>query len=818
LPDLADDADAQAPPPENEPASEKKLPDVGDYELLELIGRGGMGVVYRARQRSLHRIVALKTLSGGVHASEDFKRRFWREARMAAKLQHPNIVPVFEIGEDDGQPFFSMEYVSGTDLKQMTREAPLPPEQAARYVEAAARAVHHAHEQGVLHRDLKPSNILIGADDRPRITDFGLARPLMAASSLTMSGAVLGTPGYLPPEQLSAGRGTAGPSSDVYGLGAVLYHLLTGRPPFMGSTLADTLKQSLECQPVPPRKLNLAVPPDLEFICLKCLKKNQKERYQSALALAEDLERYLNGQATLGRWQGLAGSEQDWPEEPPRKESNAGAWIMLLLLAALATCAAAWWKDWGQLRTRVLGSPGVKQIELSTSQAGGNGEVPEVEQTRLPAPDAATISLPNHARTQPAPQGTLTVRFLPDSLYENEWARCEITGQGPSTNLDRILIGRTFEVQLPAGAYRVNLAHVDKDNRVWRLESPVQIESNRSESVSFRFAYAALTVESDPAGADVTWPKEFSIGDETSGTAPFSKRFRSGAIPFTARLHGYADCRITNYFYPVVDDPAKNRFAIPLQARSVPLGGRSFTNSLGMIFRWVVPLQMWACEWETRVGDFRAFASDGAARGNPSPAMQSVTSNGWRASGFSWDNPAPGFCRGDNCPVVGVNWQDAANFCEWLTHRERRLGRLLAKQVYRLPTVKEWRALAGGSAFPQGAEPTGNYSGVEVLGSDWPQCWPVLTNHDDGFARTAPVDAPNFANSLGYYHVGGNAAEWCADGALCGGSWFDGEIDDLSHLRTESAVETPENRDECQDRNGFRVFLEDPWLLQDTPK
>ncbi len=307
---------------------------IGDYELLEVIAHGGMGVVYKARQRGLNRLVALKLLLGGAHASADFKRRFQREAELAARLQHPNIVPIFEVGEHEGQLFFSMEYVAGPDLGRLVREQPLSPTRAAEYVKTLAEAVHDAHLQGVLHRDIKPSNILISPDGRPRITDFGLARQADLDSSLTLSGAILGIPGYLPPEQVSPKYGPPGPYSDIYSLGALLFHLLTGRAPFLASTVPEALRQVLESEPVPPRRLNASVQGDLETICLKCLEKAPQRRYQSARQLAEDLGRWLAGEPILARPVTAAGRAWKWAK---RRPAQAG---LLLSLAVLLTLAA----------------------------------------------------------------------------------------------------------------------------------------------------------------------------------------------------------------------------------------------------------------------------------------------------------------------------------------------------------------------------------------------------------------------------------------------------------------------------------------------
>jgi serine/threonine protein kinase len=273
----------------------------GDYELLREVARGGMGIVYRARQVSLNRVVALKMILAGRLAAEEDVVRFRTEAEAAGRLQHPNIVAVHEVSEVDGQHYFSMDFIEGVSLAEKLRSGPLPSRVAARYVRLIARAVHHAHRQGILHRDLKPSNILIDVDDEPHITDFGLAKRLGGDSGQTRTGVVLGTPSYMAPEQAAGKTHELGPACDVYGLGAVLYELLTGRPPFRSETPLDTVMQVIETDPVPPRLLNPKVDHDVETICLKCLEKNPGRRYESGEALAEDLQRYLAGESINAR-------------------------------------------------------------------------------------------------------------------------------------------------------------------------------------------------------------------------------------------------------------------------------------------------------------------------------------------------------------------------------------------------------------------------------------------------------------------------------------------------------------------------------------
>lgn len=281
--------------PSAESGAEGVVRSFGDYELLREVARGGMGVVYRARQVSLNRIVALKMILSGQFASSEDVSRFHIEAEAAANLDHPGIVPIYEIGQHEGQHFFTMGFVEGESLADRLHQGPMPPEQAVELTVRLAKAMAYAHHKGVVHRDLKPANILLDPAGDPKVTDFGLAMRIQEESGLTRTGAVMGTPSYMSPEQAAGRTSEVGPRSDLYSLGALLYCLLTGHPPFQAASMIDTLAQVIDCEPVPICVLNPQVDRDLDAICLKCLEKSPDDRYQSAEELAAELECFLRG-------------------------------------------------------------------------------------------------------------------------------------------------------------------------------------------------------------------------------------------------------------------------------------------------------------------------------------------------------------------------------------------------------------------------------------------------------------------------------------------------------------------------------------------
>jgi predicted Ser/Thr protein kinase/tetratricopeptide (TPR) repeat protein len=333
------------PPEKPEPAESAgapgSLPAIPGYEVQSVLGRGGMGVVYEARQHGLNRPVALKMVLAGAHAKADELVRFLAEAETAARLQHQGIAQIFDTGKVDGLPFFTMEYVAGGSLTDRLRGGPLPPADAARTALQLAEAVAHAHAAGVVHRDLKPANILLTPDGTPKITDFGLARRLAGGDGLTRTGAVIGTPAYMPPEQARGDLKAVSPAGDVYSLGAILYEMLTGRPPFRGSNPAETLSLVLHTVPARPRSLDPTLPRDLETVALKCLEKDPARRYATADDLADDLRRFLDGRPVRARRASAAERVRRWAVRNPAIAGLLAAVFGLLTAVAVVAVAAA---------------------------------------------------------------------------------------------------------------------------------------------------------------------------------------------------------------------------------------------------------------------------------------------------------------------------------------------------------------------------------------------------------------------------------------------------------------------------------------------
>ncbi len=372
----SEDGDRRAPPEdltigsggEVAPALRSAVPG---YEILGELGRGGMGVVYQARHVHLNRLVALKMILAGVHVGPRDLQRFRSEAAAVAGLKHPSIVQVYEVGEQDGRPYFALEYVEGGSLANKLNGTPLPPRYASVMIEQLARTIHHAHERGIVHRDLKPANILLTDDGFPKITDFGLAKQL-ANPALTQSGTVIGTPSYMAPEQALGKNRDVGPAVDVYALGSILYEMLTGRPPFRAETSLDTMLQVASEEPVPLSRLQPRLPRDLQTICLKCLEKEPHKRYPTAESLADDLRRFQTGEPILARPVGTVERAVKWARRRPSQAALIG---LALVSIALAFAGIAWkWRSEAE-QVEALARKGVelkKALEEKESRLYGN--------------------------------------------------------------------------------------------------------------------------------------------------------------------------------------------------------------------------------------------------------------------------------------------------------------------------------------------------------------------------------------------------------------------------------------------------------------
>jgi eukaryotic-like serine/threonine-protein kinase len=380
---------------------------LGDYELLEPIGHGAVGIVYKARQVSLDRIVAVKLLASSALASPEIVHRFRTEAVAAGSLQHPNIVAVHEVGLMEGQHYLVMDYVAGPTLADLVRQGPLPPGRAAQLVRTIAEAVHFAHERGILHRDLKPSNVLLDADGQPRVTDFGLAKRLSGSQpstlnpQLTLSGQVLGSPGFMPPEQASGQRGQISRRSDVYGLGAIFYFLVTGRAPFAGATVADVLHQMVTEEPLAPRLLNPAMPPDLQTICLKCLEKEPERRYPTAQALAEELGRFLRDEPILARPLGRLGKTWRWCRRKPVVATLGATALVLFLLIVIGSPLALYLID----KQRRAAIEQTRRAELTAYAANVHSAQQYLEAGNLGRTHQLLDLATNHSPHTPDPRG-----------------------------------------------------------------------------------------------------------------------------------------------------------------------------------------------------------------------------------------------------------------------------------------------------------------------------------------------------------------------------------------------------------------------------
>jgi TolB-like protein/predicted Ser/Thr protein kinase len=489
---------------------------LGDYELLEEIGRGGQGVVYRARQKNLNRTVALKVVRTGERTTLARLKRFQLEAETAASLDNPNIVPIYEVGESDGSCYFSMKLIEGGPLDELFEREPMPIRRAAELIAKLARAVHYAHGRGILHRDIKPGNILLDAKDEPHLTDFGLARLTEAESTVTRTIETLGTPSYMAPEQALGNNNQLSSATDVYGLGAVLYHLLTGHPPFAGGTTYDTIRLLLETEPRQPHLWNAKIDRDLATICLKCLEKDPQRRYPTALGLADDLERWLKHQPIKARRAGIFIRGKKWGQRNP-----LAAAVIALSIALAAALSVIVWKVGPvgrQPTTRIAVLP-FENLSNDREDASFADGVQDDLLTKL----ANIAALKVISRTSVLQyRGERNLREIEDALRVSHVLQGSVRKTGAWLHINAQLIDVRTDSHVWAKQYDSDL----KD--LFTIQS--EIAKNVAEQLHAKISPAEKLAIEQPPTADLTAFNLYSRAKSLLLTAPFGTNAKANLL------------------------------------------------------------------------------------------------------------------------------------------------------------------------------------------------------------------------------------------------------------------------------------------------
>ena len=747
------EAVAPAPGPDAGPPS--RWPNLQGYEIEAELGRGGMGVVYKAREVRLNRPVAVKMILAADAAGAEALVRFLAEAEMVARLQHPNISQIYALGDQDGRPFFVMEYAGGGSLSARLDGTPWPARDAARLIAILARAIHEAHRLGIVHRDLKPANVLLAADGTPKITDFGLAKCLGSDSGLTRTEVVMGSPSYMAPEQAEGLARAAGPATDVYALGAIFYELLTGRPPFKGASVLQTLEQVRGVEPVPPTRLQPATPRDAETICLRCLGKAPDRRYASAEALADDLDRFLQGKSILARRAGPARRTWLWCRRNPAVAGLAAASALLMvLLAAGATAAALGFRrqrdDLRAAGERAERAEARQKLELVESLLTATPDaVPYLLAGLGPARGLARPVLRHHLDDPAAPPlhrlraaEALTIlgephpRPLLEGIATAPGGECgnlvaalkTLGAPAPAELRRRGLVERALATRARLAIAALFLGDPGPARRMLAIRpDPVERSAFLRAFESWHGDPAALPgllrSEADPAfrsglcaalaGIE---PGSLAAPDRDALSETLRGAYR--AAP-DAATHAAAEYALRRWGLPLP----------PIGPTRGPVAGRDwYVNGAGLTmvefppaaflmgrdgrspgYLVVVTGGFFLADREVTADLFRAFVADPGTPAARKPA--------------GWTGPDLAISPAGDCPVDAISPEDAILFCNWLSRREglascydRAAGPdggwslVEGADGYRLPTAEEFAyAFRAGSAtrFPTGDDADG---------------------------------------------------------------------------------------------------------------
>lgn len=766
----------------------------GDYELLCVIARGGMGVVYKARQAKLNRLVALKTIRSGELADAEQVRRFYAEAEAAAKLDHAGVVPIFEVSENNGQHFYSMAFVEGKSLNdRVKQDGPLPPRLAAELMQSVALAVQFAHEKGIVHRDIKPQNILLDERGQPRVTDFGLAKHVRRTSDFTVEGQIMGTPSYMPPEQAKGVVQDIGPASDVYSLGATLYFLLMGRPPFQTASTAEILRQVIEVDPVPLRSLNPSIPRDLETICLKCLRKEARSRYPTAVALADDLGRWLDGQPIVARRVSQSERALLWCKRRPAVATMIG--LTLLTVVASAFLLEAQRRYTAQQRAAALAqgvfaasAEGVPYA-LDALRPLGRLAIPHLQDKLNDAGGDPIQRL--HAAYALADVGQPPMNALLDAITTAPSEECRnLVAALAHSNTSAVseLARRTNSASNPAtrARYAILALHLGDPTPASRSlalrEDPIDrttfIHSCSAWHGNLAVVAEALRATSDEpfrsglcAALGLLSPKDLPAEEREALTKVVTELYLNSPDGGTHSAAGWA-LRAWKQPLPAVaqtaQPPAGRRWQVNRQGMTlitIPAGifvmgddamndAPAHTVTLNRSFL--------LCDREVTIKQFQHFIDDSDYPASEKP-------KDWKGALQLAQTP--------DCPVDQVSWYDAILYCNWLSKKEgkqqcytgngttetvwdsskgkdieyERFDCDFVKDGYRLPTEAEWeyacRAVSA-KAFCFGDD-------EELLGAyGWIS--------DNSRSRTWPGGV-KLPNGWGLFDMHGNVSEWCQD-------------------------------------------------------